>query len=84
MNLGSSIKVTKGLEEAKVVVVDGETEHKLRFPAKTGTIAVDTDFVGYISKAGIGAVVASVNNTSGTTEDKFNALITQLGALANS
>jgi hypothetical protein len=45
MNQGSSIKVTKGEEEAKVVVVDGETEHKLMFPAKTGTFAVKEDIM---------------------------------------
>ncbi len=74
----------KGAGESKVVVVDGATQHELTFPSKTGTIAVDTDLVGYVSKAAIGAVVAAVNNTSGTTEDKFNALMTQLGALASS
>ena len=60
MNLGSSIKVTKGIDEAKVVVVDGETEHKLRFPAKTGTFAVMED------------VMDEVNGREVTWEDDLN------------
>ena len=60
MNRGSSIKVTKGEEEAKVVVVDGETEHKLTFPAKTGTFAVMED------------VMDEVNGREVTWEDDLN------------
>ena len=41
LNLGSSIKVQKGDNEAKIVVVgENDTEHELTFPEKTGTLAI--------------------------------------------
>ena len=43
LNQGSSIVVTKGINEGKVVVIDGETTNELTFPAKDGTLAVVED-----------------------------------------
>ena len=43
LNQGSSIVVTKGINEGKVVVIDGETTNELTFPAKTGTLLVEDD-----------------------------------------
>lgn len=43
MNEGSSIKVTKGQNEATINVVDGQTTHELTFPAKDGELVVDKD-----------------------------------------
>ena len=81
---GSSLSVNKGTDESRIVVVDGSSTYTLTFPSKSGTITVDTDLNGYISVSALANVVTSVNNVTGTIEDKFNALMTQLEALANS
>lgn len=69
MNHGSSIKVTKGVEEAKVVVVDGETEHTLTFPAKTGTLVVDGDLSDFYTKPSGGIPKSDLEQTVQTKLD---------------
>ena len=39
----SSINVTKGVGEAKILVQDSDVFHELAFPAKTGTLAIEED-----------------------------------------
>lgn len=46
----SSIKVTKGQNEATINVVDGETTHELTFPAKDGELVVDSDLINFVEK----------------------------------
>lgn len=40
---GSSIKVIKGVDEAKIVIDDGSTTKEVSFPEKNGTLLVDSD-----------------------------------------
>ena len=79
---GSSIQVIKGANEAKIVIDDGNTTKEVSFPEKNGTLAVDTDLVGYISKAALASVLDAVDAETGT-DAKFNALITGLRNLVN-
>ena len=47
---GSTIKVSKGFDETKIVLDDGETQKVLTFPAKAGTLVVDGDLSDFYTK----------------------------------
>lgn len=50
LNQGSSIKVIKGDDEAKIVIDDGSTTKEVSFPTKSGTLVVDGDLSDFYTK----------------------------------